>query len=143
MASELLPETKVCSMCKQRKPKGAFHVRYAKKEENTSGLANRCIDCYTKIRAINKRNVTLQYRYNVTEAQYELMLKSQNEVCALCGKPGTKKQKGIVDRLSVDHDHATMKIRGLLCYRCNTMLGVVENLPEGLQSIINYLEEGK
>jgi len=48
---------------------------------------------------------------------YEPMLKEQKGVCYICGrKPNPKR------RLDMDHNHKTMKIRGLLCVRCNRAL---------------------
>jgi hypothetical protein len=47
------------------------------------------------------------------------MLAEQNGVCAICGKATEKS-------LAVDHDHATGKVRALLCARCNTGLGCFE-----------------
>jgi len=52
----------------------------------------------------------------VTPAEYARMLAAQNGHCALC--PNTPKTR----RLSVDHDHRTGAVRGLLCYRCNRAL---------------------
>jgi hypothetical protein len=62
------------------------------------------------------------------------MAAAQGGVCAICkrlpppGKP-----------LSIDHDHATGKVRGLLCTRCNLMLGKVESVPNALEEIARYL----
>jgi hypothetical protein len=50
------------------------------------------------------------------EADYEALLAAQGGVCALCGKPPKTR------RLSVDHDHKTGTVRGLLCFRCNRAL---------------------
>lgn len=52
----------------------------------------------------------------------------QGNVCAICGKPETVKRKGTTKRLSIDHNHKTGEIRGLLCSRCNMKLGVLENV---------------
>jgi hypothetical protein len=52
----------------------------------------------------------------LTLAQYNGLLAAQNGCCAVCSKPPGK------IRLSVDHDSATMLIRGLLCHGCNTKL---------------------
>jgi hypothetical protein len=52
----------------------------------------------------------------VTDEQYAAMLDAQGGHCALC--PSTPKTR----RLHVDHDHATGKLRGLLCHRCNRYL---------------------
>lgn len=52
----------------------------------------------------------------VTDEEYILMLIAQDGHCALC--PSTPKTR----RLHVDHDHATGRVRGLLCHRCNRFL---------------------
>src|SRR3954447_3779944 len=52
----------------------------------------------------------------VTDAEYARLLAAQGGHCALCqNTPKTR-------RLHVDHDHATGKVRGLLCYVCNKYL---------------------
>ncbi len=47
---------------------------------------------------------------------YDSLLASQDGVCAICGNPPKKR------RLSVDHNHRTGQVRGLLCFRCNRQL---------------------
>lgn len=47
------------------------------------------------------------------------------------------------DTLSIDHDHSTGKIRGVLCRRCNTSLGSFQDSEELLQNAINYLRRSK
>lgn len=54
----------------------------------------------------------------------------QGKVCAICGG---------VDRLCVDHDHATGEIRGVLCLNCNNGLGRFKDDPELLRKAIRYL----
>lgn len=51
------------------------------------------------------------------------MLHAQGGACALCRQLETQTTRGTVRRLSVDHDHATGRVRGLLCSRCNLTLG--------------------
>ncbi|MBA3357418.1 MAG: hypothetical protein H0U18_16060 [Pyrinomonadaceae bacterium] len=43
-------------------------------------------------------------------------------------------------RLMVDHDHKTWAIRGLLCCRCNSVIGYAKDNPETLRNAISYLE---
>ena len=55
------------------------------------------------------------------------MLEKQNGNCAICNKPEFNTRGGIIRHLSIDHDHKTGKIRGLLCFKCNTKLGILED----------------
>lgn len=78
----------------------------------------------------------------MTVADYEALLVRQAGACAICGRPETMTRKGRVRRLAVDHDHETGVVRGLLCAKCNAMLGAVEDSPETLRRAIQYLERG-
>jgi hypothetical protein len=73
----------------------------------------------TKERARAKR---LMDNYKLTVEQYDAMLAYQNGVCYVCHKPEPVKGR----RLSVDHCHITGLVRGLLCSRCNPILGKIE-----------------
>jgi hypothetical protein len=66
-------------------------------------------------------------QYGVTVEWYLKRLRRQDNVCAICGKPETTTRKGKIKRLAVDHDHATLGARGLLCYFCNVNLAVLED----------------
>ncbi len=65
---------------------------------------------------------------------------AQGGVCAICGLPETRVVKGKLNRLAVDHDHTTGRVRGLLCFRCNTCLGRFEDNVELLRAAEAYLE---
>lgn len=52
--------------------------------------------------------------------------------CEICGKVQGQK-------LQPDHDHQTGALRGLLCTRCNTMLGYAGDSPEVLRGGAEYL----
>lgn len=64
-----------------------------------------------------KLATTLRQRYGLTIAQYEAMKASQQNKCFIC-----RETKPLV----IDHNHATGKVRGLLCCRCNTLCGFLE-----------------
>lgn len=89
------------------------------------------------------RNATLRKKYGITIEDYEKMFDDQGGACAICGrKEFVKDRTGRVrENLSVDHDHGTNRIRGLLCHHCNAALGHVSDDPSLLVRMVNYLEE--
>lgn len=91
----------------------------------------------------NCKNGYLKRNYNITLDDYLNLLLNQNSVCKICKKEETSKnnKKGKIKDLAVDHCHKSGKIRGLLCTRCNTTLGRVEDSIELLENMINYLKE--
>lgn len=60
--------------------------------------------------------------YNLTITEWDIIDAFQNHVCAICKRPN---KSGL--RLSTDHSHITGIIRGLLCQRCNRILGKIED----------------
>lgn len=72
---------------------------------------------------------------------YADLFEAQGGVCAICGSPETTvdRRTGKIRKLSVDHCHETGSIRGLLCMKCNTMLGAVQDNTDVLESAITYL----
>ena len=85
-------------------------------------------------------------QYGLTIEQYEEMEKYQNYSCKICGDHESlngKDRNGDTKRLSVDHNHKTGQIRGLLCDRCNPALGGFRDNIEALKNAIKYLEGSK
>jgi endogenous inhibitor of DNA gyrase (YacG/DUF329 family) len=83
------------------------------------------------------RNIQLLRRYGITINEYDALLLAQNGVCAICGKPPTRR------RLDIDHNHKTGQVRGLLCEGCNRHIGFIENNPDFIHKAANYLEESR
>src|SRR5580700_4568805 len=73
----------------------------------------------------------MRHKFGLSKESYEAMLARQSGGCAICGSsmPGTRNGKPLV-RFSVDHDHETDQIRGLLCLNCNAGLGQFKDKPE-------------
>jgi hypothetical protein len=77
----------------------------------------------------------LQHKYHITQEAYLEILRSQDERCAICKtRPYTNR------RLNVDHDHKSASIRGLLCDKCNLLIGKLENNANLLPTITGYLK---
>lgn len=87
----------------------------------------------------------LKRTFGITLEQYNELSKSQNNLCAICLNPEStihKKNNKLMD-LAVDHCHETGKIRGLLCWTCNTSLGKFKDSIENLERAIEYLKKSR
>jgi len=124
-------DVKQCSKCKLYKFNEDF---YLITKRGKQVRASRCIQCCTSVR----RNYQLLYKYNITSKDYNNLLKEQNNVCYIC-KTACKTGK----RLAVDHCHTTQVVRKLLCTKCNTALGAVNDNVNILYEMISYLKEHK
>lgn len=71
-------------------------------------------------------------RYGITFKQKDEILRRQNGLCAICKRKLAK---------CIDHDHATGRIRGILCNRCNLGLGFFEDNSDMLELAIKYLKK--
>lgn len=69
------------------------------------------------------------------------MLAEQDGVCKICTNPETAvyPQTGKIKNLTVDHCHKTGRVRGLICFSCNIILGHLEDRPEVVHSVLDYL----
>ena len=86
----------------------------------------------------DKIDYQLRKTYGITLDEYDEMLEQQGGVCRLCGSDTPSKRTG---RFFVDHCHDTGKVRGLLCMRCNSAIGFLNDDPELLRKAIEYLEQ--
>lgn len=98
--------------------------------------------CATHWRAERKRRARAAHGYRLTKTygitleEYEEILAYQGGVCEVC-----RRATGRTRRLSVDHDHKTGRIRGLLCGPCNKMLGHGRDDPWFFHRAAGYLED--
>jgi hypothetical protein len=76
----------------------------------------------------------LKHGYGITPAEYLALLAEQDGHCATCPEVHNGGQ-----RLSVDHDHETGQVRGLLCRRCNLAIGQAGDNAYRLLQLASYL----
>lgn len=97
---------------------------------------------YRKKNPDKMKTIDLKKRFGITLETYREILKKQNHVCAICGRPenAVDHRTGLPRALAVDHDHLTGKIRGLLCTQCNRGLGKFNDNLLYLKSAVKYLE---
>lgn len=117
---------KWCSRCKEYLPLTSFPTRKGDKH------GHYCRPCQRSYNS--ERRMKLQF--GLTWDEYELIYATQDGRCAICGGRPRKHM------LSIDHDHKTGEIRGLLCSRCNhRLLGSANDDPARLRRAADYLEE--
>lgn len=93
-------------------------------------------------RALKSRD--LKKDHGITIETYECMLRDQDYKCAICFKQETATHlNGRLKMLCVDHDHATNKIRGLLCNRCNSALGYIYESFDTAMNMAKYIMKHK
>lgn len=85
-----------------------------------------------------ERKSKIKAAYGITTEQYAAMLEKQGGKCAICA---AKKPGGRTKMFFIDHCHNTGAVRGLLCMRCNTGLGLFLDSQKFLLNAISYLKE--
>lgn len=84
------------------------------------------------------RQANLKKAYGLDLLTYKKILGKQNNACGICGVKNNSNLKS----LFVDHCHATGKIRGILCQKCNTGLGFLGDNIQSIKNVLTYLERG-
>jgi hypothetical protein len=135
-------ELRYCGSCDQWKPKTEEFFYFRKARNQWDNPCRECRRIYSQQFYENnpptqerQRNARIKYLYGITNEDYEQMLIDQDGVCAVCATPPTEGK-----RLSVDHDHDTGHVRGLLCYKCNTAAGLLGDDPALAAQLTLYLK---
>lgn len=148
---------KICRMCGKNKSRDEYTVRAS--GPRTGHLAPYCKPCSVKksceAYAGRHSNDDTLYRrvewpaklkrlYGITVDDYNRMLLEQGGGCALCGSTnpvvGNRNYKRTNrTAFDVDHCHVTGKVRGLLCTRCNRLVGLANDSAETAMNLVNYL----
>ncbi len=121
---------KPCSKCKIIKPLSEFY----NDKRSADGKYSSCKTCRKADNNPSYRRSYYMRLYGMTEIEYDQLLEFQEGKCFLCGKECSSGRK-----LSVDHDHDTGEVRGLLCIGCNKYR--VGNLKrDQVAGILNYMD---
>lgn len=132
-------ETKICKKCKIEKSTASFY----KDKHKKAGIASRCKKCdyestkrYRKTKGgkVGRTRERLKRHYNLTLKQHQQMYVEQNGCCAVCNSAVQ------YDKVTVDHNHQTGKVRCLLCHRCNLGLAYIED-KEFAKNAMEYLKK--
>ena len=133
---------KICSKCKVNKPVSAFF----KDKQKASGIRPDCKECnmvkssaWAAANKHRRKGYQIKSLYGLEESQYLEMVRKQSDRCAICDRPSSDFGRA----LCVDHEHATGKVRELLCPNCNSALGKFQDDIYLLQLAIEYLRRHK
>ena len=144
-----------CNVCRQDKPRESFSADRRRKD----GLQARCKSCAAEIakkwRLENQERVTavrrdwekrnperhLLTKFGIRADEKRAIFEAQGSVCGACGSghhghPRIEGETG----WCLDHCHASGKIRGVLCWRCNLALGYAGDSPDALRALAAYIE---
>ncbi len=148
---------KTCRKCHAEKPLDQFDEDTRNTGDIGKGRVSQCKECRRAAEAVwkaahpeqarqgqkdwhdrhkaDQRDKALRRKYGITSVQYDTLLFAQGGHCAIC--PAT--EAGGNGVFHVDHDHATGKVRGLLCHACNTM--VTEHFEKYVAKAVAYLSK--
>lgn len=128
-----------CSRCRETKPKSDFKPYQWKLASPYCNLCRKA----NSTKDYHKNRSHFKNRFGITIEHYESILKSQNNLCAICKNPEIHscKKYGSPKRLSVDHCHKTGSIRGILCQRCNQGIGSFCDNTDYLLNAYHYLKK--
>ena len=119
---------RVCIVCNKRNRIESYHRN---KEEINRSRSER------NIHKGYNRKWHIMRRYRITLEDYEEMLESQDNKCAICGGPPNGSS---VTKFCIDHDHESGEVRGLLCNKCNCGLANFRDDRDVLKNAAKYLE---
>lgn len=132
---------KQCGTCKDIKPIDNFFNSSASKD----GKGTRCKSCDLAARykwtadnpersKESNRRRAIRHKYGIELEDYDNLLKSQDNKCAICSTTFNGGKS-----FSIDHCHQTGTIRGLLCNQCNRGIGMLGDTAEALLKAYKYL----
>jgi hypothetical protein len=82
----------------------------------------------------------IKRKYKINKNEYLSLAYKQHQKCAICQIKCSNTKKRT---LTVDHCHITNKVRGLLCQKCNVLLGMANDNTNILLQAIRYLAESR
>jgi len=155
-------DMKPCWMCGETKPVSEFRqMKSSTRSDGSHPYSSECKKCHNtqnKERSKRQPNAYRERRknylasekgrvqsakrwakyvgskLNLTEEEYRALLAEQGGLCAICRERPAK---------AIDHDHKTLKVRGLLCTQCNMGIGLLGENESLLKRAIHYLQGKK
>jgi hypothetical protein len=136
---------KTCTKCLETKNRDLFS-NHKRSKDGKKASCKSCQKLYndkwyvnnTEKKADTSRWWNIENKYGLSKEDYLSILNSQGNCCKICK---LSSEKNLHKYLYVDHCHTSLKVRGLLCKSCNSLLGMANDNIEILTNAINYLKE--
>lgn len=142
---EIVNRSKICSSCGVEKP----HSEFYKQKDKKDGLRSNCKTCisekskqrwssdsnFRKRGNMRSRKHALMKNYGLTMDDFFNLVEEQGGKCAICqiDLPHTKPV--------VDHCHVTGKVRGILCHKCNSGIGMLNDDARTIERALKYISQ--
>jgi len=135
---------KTCSRCGV----GKALTEFRKHKGTKSGYGAQCRPCWNDYKIAWRKNnrdkqIAQNHRerlrkYGLTQEEYDRLLAEQGGRCPICLTTEGTDGDG---EWSIDHDHETGQVRGLLCGHCNRAIGLLRDNIANLTRAQAYLEK--
>ena len=89
---------------------------------------------------LTRRRFVLKKQYGLTPEKVEEMFEFQGRKCANPGCGSISPGRTGWD-WSIDHNHTTFRVRGILCNGCNTALGLLKESRDRILGLAEYLKK--
>lgn len=126
-----------CPTCETYLPPDQYHRNGEHRVKRLGSIYRwQCKSC----ERVASKERKYKQRYSITIEQKEDMVRQQENKCACCNNTFRDTSRG---HACIDHDHQTGKVRDILCDRCNTALGWVQEDIELCENLIAYIRKHK
>jgi hypothetical protein len=121
----------ICKTCGTDKPRDEYYTVTGR--DSLYGSCKKCVSLKNSLsqKKPDYQDGLLQRKYGITLRERQELVNAQGGKCAVCEVDAT---------LVIDHDHETGKVRGMLCARCNTMMGQAKEMVPIFKRAIQYIE---
>lgn len=121
-----------CKGCEEYLPLESFYIKEGSRLGTTL-----CKVCSNGVSKEYNKTIYRFKKYGITEQDFQRTLEKQKNCCTICQKPFTSR-----NAVRIDHNHKTLKFRGLLCHHCNVAIGHLNDDINILKQAIKYLKHG-
>lgn len=133
--------TRICKECNsvyELNVDGGMHVFCSMACRKADGIRRSTAYRQSDKGKLTSRRWRLKTGFNISLDEFDDMLASQDNSCAIC----LAKEPGGYN-WHVDHCHSEGKVRGILCTQCNQGLGLLKDDPEIIRRAARYLDESR